>query len=398
MAQGREDVIHARITKGYGGPVFKAQGPSKVGSTYFYEMSDTNINQRLVSLASTSKPHTDTNDFANSADKSANYNKIESYLRPYYAEEAKQVTSCFDDTELELPKSDEDCTTNSKLYGNAANSISTYLRELNRKRLFGDKTQKHRLEICQKEWPAKRARQSSGSLTESPSDMTLTSQCHLDHDPRLDGSQNSPHVTERTIDAESNVDHEARGVSTDESIPESGLPEGAGSQLETGSDASLIVIPAVKVTAGGYETQPSTDTTASVGIMEVGMEPDHLHSSPGCRNTRTYHPDHSYLDRPRTDIVEVLHDYGNNSSQFSSLGLGQTSSTQLTLGSSLSSWPQIIDIDNTGQRVDETLPQSSRNEPDFSLNIDLFNFGTESFIPLETFVFSDCQDEGGAQE
>ncbi|RYC80517.1 hypothetical protein BFJ63_vAg16598 [Fusarium oxysporum f. sp. narcissi] len=253
------------------------------------------------------------------------YNNIELLLQSQHTEEAKKIVSCFDVKELELPRSCEDCVTNSKLYRDAASSISKYLEELHIKRLFGDQTQlRHRLEVRENDRPAKRRRRSYEIPRESPSNLIVIPY-RFDRGPMHSGNRGLPYAMESTTDAGSDGGHEVRSTSTDMGITVSGSHEGAGSQsgalVMPGSNSSLIVTPPLTATAGGYETQPSTETTP-VRNIEAGMGPTQGYSSTGHHNTSTNQLSGGHLDRPCADRVEELHDCHDNISQFSSVCFG----------------------------------------------------------------------------
>ncbi|EXA30576.1 hypothetical protein FOVG_18064 [Fusarium oxysporum f. sp. pisi HDV247] len=136
------------------------------------------------------------------------YNNIELLLQSQHTEEAKKIVSCFDVKELELPRSCEDCVTNSKLYRDAASSISKYLEELHIKRLFGDQTQlRHRLEVRENDRPAKRRRRSYEIPRESPSNLIVIPY-RFDQGPMHSGNRGLPYAMESTTDAGSDGGHE----------------------------------------------------------------------------------------------------------------------------------------------------------------------------------------------
>ncbi|KAJ4131321.1 hypothetical protein NW765_017213 [Fusarium oxysporum] len=205
---------------------------------------------KLTALSAESKAHLHTNAEPNVNKES--YNNIELLLQSQHTEEAKRIASCFDVKELELPRSCEDCVTNSKLYRDAASSISKYLKELHIKRLFGDQTQlRHRLEVRENERPAKRWRQCHGLPMESPSSLGVI-RYHFDQDPMHNDSGGLPYATESTTDAGSDGGHEAQGASTDVNIPVSGSPEDAGSQLGGFSHAWERFLTHCYASFGGY--------------------------------------------------------------------------------------------------------------------------------------------------
>ncbi|KAG6981023.1 hypothetical protein FOFC_03790 [Fusarium oxysporum] len=335
---------------------------------------------KLTALSAESKAHLHTNAEPNVNKES--YNNIELLLQSQHTEEAKRIASCFDVKELELPRSCEDCVTNSKLYRDAASSISKYLEELHIKRLFGDQTQlRHRLEVRENERPAKRWRRCYGLPMESPSNLGVI-RYHFDQDPMHNDSGGLPYATESTTDVGSDGGHEAQGASTDANIPVSGSPEDAGSQLGAlvmpGSDSSLIATPSLETTAGGYETQPSTETTIPVRNIEADMGPVQLYSPTGRQSTHQLNE--GYLNRPCADIVENLDECRGNITQLSSVSFGihetlsQALSTQPIVESSLPNW---LHIDASS-----------------------FNFDTAMFEPLgalEAMEFNDYQGELNAQ-
>jgi hypothetical protein len=194
-------------------------------------------------------------------------------------------------------------------------------------------------------------------------------------------NQGLPYATESTTDAGSDGGHEVRGASTDVNIPVSGLHEGAGSQsgalVVPGSNSSLIATPPLTATAGGYETQPSTETTP-VQNIEADIAPVQLCSSTGCRST--YQLNEGYLNRPCADIVENLDDCPGNITQLSGVSFGMHEA----MGQALSTQP--------------ILESSLRD----CLHIDAssFNFDTATFEPLgalEAMEFNDYQGELNAQ-
>ncbi|KAJ9419903.1 hypothetical protein QL093DRAFT_2375235 [Fusarium oxysporum] len=321
---------------------------------------------KLTALSAESKAHLHTNAEPNVNRES--YDNIEFLLQSQHTEEAKKIVSCFDVKELELPRSCEDCVTNSKLYRDAASSISKYLEELHIKRLFGDQTQlRHRLEVRENERPAKRWRRCYGLPMESPSNLGVI-RYHFDQDPMHNDSGGLPYATESTTDAGSDGGHEAQGASTDADIPVPGSLEDAGSQLGAlvmpGSDSSLIATPSLEATAGGYETQPSTEITIPVRNIEADMGPVQLYS-PTARQS-THQLNEGYLNRPCADIVENLDECRGN--------ITQLSATQPIVESSLPNW---LHIDASS-----------------------FNFDTAMFEPLgalEAMEFNDYQGELNAQ-
>ncbi|KNB17858.1 hypothetical protein FOXG_16045 [Fusarium oxysporum f. sp. lycopersici 4287] len=335
---------------------------------------------KLTALSAESKAHLHTNAEPNVNRES--YDNIEFLLQSQHTEEAKKIVSCFDGKELELPRSCEDCVTNSKLYRDAASSISKYLEELHIKRLFGDQTQlRHRLEVRENERPAKRWRRCYGLPMESPSNLGVI-RYHFDQDPMHNDSGGLPYATESTTDAGSDGGHEAQGASTDADIPVPGSLEDAGSQLGAlvmpGSDSSLIATPSLEATAGGYETQPSTEITIPVRNIEADMGPVQLYSPTGRQSTHQLNE--GYLNRPCADIVENLDECRGNITQLSSVSFG----IHETLGQALSTQPI----------VESSLPNW--------LHIDAssFNFDTAMFEPLgalEAMEFNDYQGELNAQ-
>ncbi|EWZ77468.1 hypothetical protein FOWG_18125 [Fusarium oxysporum f. sp. lycopersici MN25] len=339
---------------------------------------------KLRELSLESKVLPDTTIEPNANEES--YNNIELLLQSQHTEEAKEIVSHFDVKELELPRSCSDYIANSKLYRDAASSISKYLQEIHIKRLFGDQTQlKHRLPFPENERPAKRWCQSFGPPTESPSNLGVI-RYRFDQVPMHNDSQESPYATESSTDAGSAGDHEVRSASTGVNIPVSGSPEVTGSQsgalVIPGSDSLLIATPHLEATAGEYGTQPSTEITMSVRSVEADMDPVHLHSSAGHLNTHQL--DEGYLNRPRTHIVENLDDYHGNIPELSTVSFGihetPSQSTQPIHESSLPHW---LHIDASS-----------------------FNFDTATFEPLgalealealETMEFNDYQGELNVQ-
>ncbi|KAF4441116.1 hypothetical protein F53441_12123 [Fusarium austroafricanum] len=335
---------------------------------------------KLVELSPESKvlPHTNAEPNANEE----SYNDIELLLQSQLTEEAKEIVSSFDVQELELPRSCEDCITNSKLYRDAASSISKYLKEIHINRVFGGQTRlKHRLPVRENERPAKRWCQLFGPSIESPSNLGVI-QYHFDKDLMHNDSQGLPYATESTTDVGSDGCHEVRGASTDVNIPVSGSPGGAGSQsgalVMPGSDSSLIATPPLEATAGEYERQPSTETTMSVRSIEADMEPVHLQSSTD--RLSTHQLNEGYLNRPCADIVESLDDYRDNIPELSGVSFGihetpsQALSAQPIHESSLHNWLHI--------------------------DANSFNFDTAMFQPLgalEAMEFNDYQGELNAQ-
>ncbi|RBA12842.1 hypothetical protein FPRO05_14064 [Fusarium proliferatum] len=265
---------------------------------------------RLTELSAESKTHIHRN-----AEPNVNkefYKNIKLLLQSQHTEEAQRIVSCFDVKELEPPRSCEDCVTNSQLYRDAANSISKYLEELHIERLFGNQTKlRHRLQVCENERPAKRRRHFYETPRESPSDVRVIRYC-FDQDPMHNGNRELQYATESTTDAGSDDGHEVRGTSTNVDIPLSGSHEGVGSQSGA---------PPLTATAGGYETQPSTETTP-VRNIEAGIGLAQRYSSAGHHNASTNQLSAGHLDRPDADRVEELHGCHDNIPQFSSVYFG----------------------------------------------------------------------------
>ncbi|KAH7201161.1 hypothetical protein DER44DRAFT_434052 [Fusarium oxysporum] len=332
---------------------------------------------KLTALSPESGSHLHTNAEPNVNKES--YKNIELLLRSQHTEEAKRMVSFFDVKELELPRSCEDCVTNSKLYRDAASSISKYLEELHIKRLFGDQTQlRHRLEIPESERPAKRWCTYDILPKESPLHLEGV-QYRFDQDS-MHNSGGLPYAQESTTDAGSDGGHETRGASTRVDIPVSGSHESVGSQsgalVVPGSNSSPIATPPLTATAGGYET--AIERTEPVERVEADMGPVY-DSSTGHRNTGTDQSIEGHPDRPCADRVEELHDCHDSISQFSGVSFGMHESMSQAFS---------------------THPILEPSHPDWFNDMNLINFDTTTFEPLgalEAMEFNNYQGDLNTQ-
>ncbi|VTT77024.1 unnamed protein product [Fusarium fujikuroi] len=332
---------------------------------------------RLTELPAESKTHLDTNAEPNVNKES--YKDIELLLQSHHTEEAKRIVSCFDVKELELPRSCGDCVTNSKLYRDAASSISKCLEELHIRRLFGNQTDlRHRLETLESERPAKRWRAYDILPKESP--LHLEGVQHRFDQDSMHNSGGLPYAQESTTDAGSDGGHETRGASTRVDIPVSGSHESVGSQsgalVVPGSNSPIIATPPLTATAGGYET--ARDRTEPVERVEadMGLVYD---SSTGHRNTGTYQSIEGHLDRPCGDRVEELHDCRDSISQFSGVPFGMNDSMSQAFS---------------------THPILEPSHPDWLHDVNLINFDTTTFEPLgalEVMEFNNYQGDLNTQ-
>ncbi|KAH7208429.1 uncharacterized protein BKA55DRAFT_698152 [Fusarium redolens] len=331
----------------------------------------------LVDMAPRWKPRPEDNTNAGFDGK---YQNLEPILQSHYAKETRELASRFNVEELEIPMSRDNDITYSKLYRDAARSISLCLGKLHEKLLFSDMSQPtHDPEAPQDEPVAKRICRSSGPLMDCPSNLRV-SQHQFSHDTTRNvhnGNQRLPCVTESTTAAIGDSSYEVRCASSDERMPMSSSLEGASSQSVTfvmpGSDSYAIATPPLKAAVGRYKTKPSTDRTTPVESIGADMGPFQVHKSTVCRNTNTDQLSEGHLDRPCADRAEELHDCRGNISQTSGLYFEPYEAPSQILGIHAA-----FALNRLG--CYSTIPVD--DDP-------YFNFETNSFMPLDV-TFNNC--------